>query len=482
MPGISGFALYVPPYKVDLQDWCDWTGQPWGKIGRVVGHGFRMRGPEQDVYTLAATAVLRLLDAYAIDPQQVGYLALGTESSSDNAAGAVIVNGLVNSYLQERGRAPLARDCEVPEYKHACLGGVYALKGGLRYLATDGCRRQAIVVCADIAEYARGSSGEPTQGAGAVAMLLEDEPALLTVDLAGAGSASAYRVVDFRKPFSRFPGQQARINGQVQDAPVFNGRYSTTCYVDAVHQAVLAMCARREQSLLATLEGLDTIFMHRPYQRMPLTAWGMVWLFALAAEGLDRLAALASEAGLDAQALRTELTNEPCAAQLLASGHVDDEFYPLANQLLRHLRAADWQVQHMDNRMRLGVETMQELGNLYTAALPAWLAVGLQQAAGEEADIAGLQWLLVGYGSGDAAEAIPVRPVAGWRAAAQRIEGNQALAGAVTLSAEQYAALHAGLALPGAVRRPADAFVIDSVGTGQRQDCDDTGVAFYTYG
>ena len=72
----------------------------------------------------------------------------------------------------------LSRHCEVPEFKHACLGGVYALKArrALRGAATRG-DKLAIVVCADVAEYERGSSGEQTQGAGAVAMLVEREAA-----------------------------------------------------------------------------------------------------------------------------------------------------------------------------------------------------------------------------------------------------------------------------------------------------------------
>ena len=37
----------------------------------------------------------------------------------------------------------------------------------------DGDDSVAIVVCADKALYERGSSGEPTQGAGAVAMLAD---------------------------------------------------------------------------------------------------------------------------------------------------------------------------------------------------------------------------------------------------------------------------------------------------------------------
>ena len=41
---------------------------------------------------MAATAVMRLIDQYDIDPARVKFLGLGTESSTDNSAGAIIVN------------------------------------------------------------------------------------------------------------------------------------------------------------------------------------------------------------------------------------------------------------------------------------------------------------------------------------------------------------------------------------------------------
>jgi len=192
--GISGLAAYVPPFRVWLDDWCEWTDNQWPKIREVVGRSFRMRGPNQSIYTMAATAVLRLIEQYDIDPSRVKFLGLGTESSTDNSAGAIIVKGMVDRELERRGIAPIARSCEVPEFKHACLGGVYGMKSALRHLALDGAGSQAIVVCADIAEYARGSSGEPTQGAGAIAMLLEENPKLAEVDLIRSGSASDYRI------------------------------------------------------------------------------------------------------------------------------------------------------------------------------------------------------------------------------------------------------------------------------------------------
>src|SRR5690606_6221052 len=227
--GISGFAVYVPPYRVDLEAWCRWTGQPWEKTRAVVGRSFRMRGPEQSVYTMAATAVMRLIERYEVDLRLLGFLGLSTESSTDNSAGAGIVKRMLDDGLRDVGMPAVNRYCEVPEVKHACLGEIYALKHALRYLALeDDEDRCAIVVSADIAEYARGSSGEPTQGAGAVAMLIERNPKLLSSDLRRIGSASAYRAVDFRKPVLRNI-IRGKLNCHFQDLPVFNGKYSTTC-------------------------------------------------------------------------------------------------------------------------------------------------------------------------------------------------------------------------------------------------------------
>ena len=228
--GISGIAAYIPPYRVWLNDWCEWTGNQWPKIREVVGRSFRLRGSQHSVYTMAATAVIRLIDQYDIDPSRIKFLALGTESSTDNSAGAIIIKGMINEALISQNKQPISRSCEVPEFKHACLGGVYAMKGAVRHIALDGAGDQAIVVCADIAEYPLGSSGEPTQGAGAVAMLVEENPKLLEIDIMNSGSASDYRLLDFRKPMIRFCNQKRRLDQQVQDFPVFNGKYSTTCY------------------------------------------------------------------------------------------------------------------------------------------------------------------------------------------------------------------------------------------------------------
>jgi hydroxymethylglutaryl-CoA synthase len=482
--GISGLAVYVPPYRVWLDDWCEWTGNHWPKIRETVGRSFRVRGPNHSVYTLAATAVMRLVDQYDIDPLRVKFLGLGTESSTDNSAGAIIVKGMVDRALQSKGKPPIARSCEVPEFKHACLGGVYGMKGALRHLALDGAGSQAIVVCADIAEYARGSSGEPTQGAGAVAMLLEENPKLAEVDLIRSGSASDYRIMDFRKPMLRFCGQDRSESHQVQDFPVFNGKYSTTCYIDETLHALNDMYEKRGLQATDYLRSLRTVFMHRPYRKMPETGWAVAYLFALSrgtAEDRAELASYCYEAGIEPEALLREMLSKPEIVALAEPERLNFEVYPLTMAVFRIFRASRRYRREILDKLALGSDTMLDLGNLYTAALPAWIAAGFEQALDEGRDLQGEELLTLGYGSGDAAEVIPFFAAEQWREATASIRFANAMELAVDLNREQYEALHDGRRVSGLDYIPQSEFVIDKVGQTDHRQFQDIGIEYYRY-
>ncbi len=482
--GISGLAAYVPPYRVWLEDWCDWTNGQWPKIREVVGRSFRVRGPDHSVYTMAANAVIRLIDQYDIDPNRVKFLGLGTESSTDNSAGAILVKGMVDEALIARGQPPISRSCEVPEFKHACLGGVYGMKGAIRHLALDGAGGQAIVVCADIAEYARGSSGEPTQGAGAVAMLLEEDPQLAVVDLIGSGSASDYRIMDFRKPMSRFCGQDRSESHQVQDFPVFNGKYSTTCYVDETLHALHDMYVKRDLNPSEYLRSLRAVFMHRPYRRMPETGWAVSYLFALGrgnAEDRAELASYCYEAGIEVDALTTEVFSKPEVATLATPEKLQYEAYPLTMAALRAFRASRHYRREILDKLALGSDTMLDLGNLYTAALPAWMAAGFEQAMDENSLDVGEEVLTLGYGSGDAAEVIPIFMADGWREATAKIGFGDAMQFAIDLDQQQYEALHDGRRVTGLDYLPQNEFVIDRVGVSDERHFADLGIEYYKF-
>jgi hydroxymethylglutaryl-CoA synthase len=481
--GISGMSLYVPALRVPLQSWCDWTSNVWDKVQNVVGNSFRCPGPRENVYTMAASAVLRLIRDYDIDPQSVRFLALGTETSTDNSAGAVIVRGMVDRALAQLGLPRLARSLEVPEMKHACLAGVYGMKAATRFLSTDGRDSRAIVVCADVAEYERGTSGEQTQGAGAVAMLLEPEARMLEIDLAGAGSASDYRGPDFRKPHRRFLVEgYAASTQKLHDFPVFSGKYSTYAYLDETLSAFRDMCERRGQRALDIIEDTRAIFFHRPYQHMPVQAMAAIWLRALleARRDAPELLAAAEAAQVTLEELDAEAHATPDLFAGVEAGAAEVDPAPATTKTAGYLRRSKGFADLLADRMSLGVDGARELGNLYTGALFAWLASGLDEAS-RGPDRAGERWLGIGYGSGDAAEAIPLRVAEGWQEAARHIGFEKALAGARDLSREEYEALHDGRTPEDLAAEPTRGFRIRRVGDRMTATFQDLGVEYYEY-
>lgn len=483
--GVSGMSVYVPRLRVPLQAWCDWTGNSWDKIQSVVGRSFRIPSRHENVYTMAANAVIRLIQQYDIDPTRVGFLGLGTESSTDNAAGAVIVRGMVDRGLEALGRPRLSRHMEVPEFKHACLGGMYALKAALRYAACDAGDRLAIVVCADIAEYERGSTGEQTQGAGAVAMLVSRNPQLFTVDLAHAGCASDYRGPDFRKPFARhFTKDYAPNTQRLNDFPVFSGRYSTFSYLDETVHAVEDMLRKLKVPASAYYDSVHSLFFHRPYQMMPVQALSFLYIRSLAhgEPHSGDLQALCDEAGVQMEDVIAEsLTTPDLYAQVSEHGANVSDPYQATTAVASLARKSSRRFRELlQAKMRLGSGLACELGNLYSAALPAWLAAGFAEAAAARMELTDCEMVVVGYGSGDAAESWPIRAVSGWEQAAARIHVQGALENPIDLTREQYEALHDGREVDTRYT-PQDEFVITHVGEQYGPAFQDLGIEYYKY-
>ncbi|HEX8439880.1 hydroxymethylglutaryl-CoA synthase [Archangium sp.] len=246
--GLESLGIAVPPTYVELAELARARGVAPGKY--VDGLGVtRMAVPlvDEDTVTLAARAARMALDAVGCAPEDVGMLVVGTETAVDHSKP-------VSSYVQ--GLLGLSTRCRVFETKHACYGGTAALQ-----LATDWVRsgsakgKKALIICSDIARYGVGTPGEPTQGAGAVALLVSDKPRLLTLE-AGSG-VYANDVMDFWRPLYS------------KDA-VVDGHYSVQCYLDALEGAYKAW---QETAGNAGGEGYSSdrfaaLVYHVPYGKM----------------------------------------------------------------------------------------------------------------------------------------------------------------------------------------------------------------------
>ncbi|WP_029150068.1 hydroxymethylglutaryl-CoA synthase [Microbacterium indicum] len=193
--------------------------------------------PDEDAVTMGASAAAALLRRTGTDG--IRALLFATESGVDQSkAAGVYAHRLL-------GLPPQVRTAEL---KQACYGGTAALQTAIGLVARNPDDR-VLVIASDVARYALDSPGEPTQGAGAVAMLVSADPALVEIEpVSGLSTAD---VDDFWRPNDR-------------DVPVVDGRLSVDAYLDALTSAWDDFRARGG----ADVSRIDRFVHHQPYTKM----------------------------------------------------------------------------------------------------------------------------------------------------------------------------------------------------------------------
>ena len=241
--GIEAIGVAVPPACVRLDALATARGVEPSKY--LEGLGTSVMGvamPDEDTVTLAARAARMALESSGVSTDSIGMLVVGTETAVDHSKP-------VASFVQ--GLLGVGQSCRVFETKHACYGGTAALQLSLDWLASGSARgKKALIICSDIARYGIKTAGEPTQGAGAVALLVSDTPTLLELQ-PGMSGVCAIDVHDFWRPLYS------------KDAFV-DGHYSVQCYLDALTGAYQSF-----QALSGiTSDAFEAIAYHVPYGKM----------------------------------------------------------------------------------------------------------------------------------------------------------------------------------------------------------------------
>lgn len=169
--GIDKIAFHVPPYYVDMTDLALARGVDPNKFHIGLGQDKMAVMPaSQDIVTMGAKAAEKFLTPE--DKDSIDMVIVGTETGIDySKSSAVVIRHLL-------GIQPCVRAYEI---KHACYGGTAALQQGKEYVKNHPDRK-VLVIAADIAKYGLASGGEPTQGAGAVAMLISGDPGILALE------------------------------------------------------------------------------------------------------------------------------------------------------------------------------------------------------------------------------------------------------------------------------------------------------------
>lgn len=226
----------------------------------------------QDTVVFGANALTKLIQDHNIQLEDIARIYVGTESAIDSSK--PISSFLIALMEQKFGEGNLSQ-CDVVDFTFACIGGVDALQNCLDFVQLNPTKK-AIVVTTDFAKYDLNSTGEYTQGAGAVAMLVTQNPKIIAFE--NHWGVSTKGVFDFFKPYRTISKQQITGNANNEswfdnleseidihkDQPVFDGQYSNQCYMNRTREAYFSF--KKIKNIQETIYNTWTsIVMHLPY-------------------------------------------------------------------------------------------------------------------------------------------------------------------------------------------------------------------------
>lgn len=252
--GIDRINFYVPRFYLDLRELAQARQQDPDKYTIGIGQDQMAIAPlEQDIIAMAANAAYPLLEED--DKDLIDMVLFATETSFDfSKAAAVYLHDLL-------GIQPYAR---AVEFKEACYAGTAALQMACDYVRLRP-ERKVLVLTSDISRYGLSSSGEVTQGAGAVAFVVSANPSILAISSQSLAYTS--NQFDFWRPYYR---REALVDG----------KFSNQLYQD-IFVRLMGQFLNIDRETIAELE---TIHFHLPYSKM-----GMKALKALRDQNSDSL-------------------------------------------------------------------------------------------------------------------------------------------------------------------------------------------------
>lgn len=236
--GIDKISFFTPPTYIEMVELAEARAVDPNKYLIGIGQEKMSIAKENyDVVAMAANAANKILTTK--DKEEIDLVLFATETGVDfSKAGATWVHDLV-------GIQPYARSVEL---KQACYSATAGIQLGMGHIALHP-ESKVLILASDIAKYGVNTGGEPTQGAGAVAMLLSANPSILAIETESA--AYTQDIDDFWRPtYSEFP--------------YVDGKYSNEAYLGTL----TASWHRYKEQQKAEFSDFEAMLFHVPYTKM----------------------------------------------------------------------------------------------------------------------------------------------------------------------------------------------------------------------
>ncbi|MFY9795721.1 MAG: hydroxymethylglutaryl-CoA synthase [Candidatus Nitrosopolaris sp.] len=350
--GIDDLAIYVPKLYIDYRDFAEARGIDPHKLEYGIGvKKMALVDSNQDPACMAANACLKLMQKNHLHPEDIGRMYVATETGIDESKA---MNSFVIGMLEQVYGESSFEHAGGIECKFACVSGSYALYDNTNWIRADENNgKAAIVIVSDIAKYDIGSAGEYTQGAGAVAMLLKENPRLLAFDQK-VTSTIIKNEYDFYRPCGK-------------ETPLVNGNYSNLLYLIQVKKAFDSYKEKAIKTGLIQLKDgesitdhIDLFSVHLPYRRMGEKA--LAYLLRHEWRDLPRWNQVIKEVGLQETAPK-----DPRGT--IESILADTEFMKADEKFRRAFMQTSFYNEVFEKKMASSLEASTIIGNLYTASM-----------------------------------------------------------------------------------------------------------------
>ena len=384
--GIDDIEIYIPRLYIDAEDFAKARGLDPVKLQKGLGVSqMAIVDSNQDPAILAANACLKIMQKNKLSPEDIGRLYVSTESAFDESKA---MNSYVIGMLEQVYGQGAFEHCGGIETKFACVSGSYALYDNTNWIrAGEAEGKHALVVVSDIAKYDMGSSGEMTQGAGSVVMLLNDDPRLLAFD-PKVTATSIKDEYDFYRPFGK-------------ETPIVHGQYSNMLYMIQVRKALEAYKKKIVSSGLVKMEPGETILdhmdyinMHLPYSNMGKKA--LAYLVRHEWRQLPRWKRVLSEIGIE-----EPIPKDPRGTIESVLG--DEEFMTKDHEFTKLFTKTPEYQEVYESKLASSLIASTMIGNLYTASLYLGFRSSLEYEYQKGIDLEGKRVGFGSYGSGSSA-------------------------------------------------------------------------------
>ena len=240
--GIEALNVYCGLAYIPVQALFAGRGLDEGRIGNLMMHQRSLGLPFEDPITNAVNAAKPIVDA--LDPEEKERIEIVITSTESGVDYSKSVASYVHAYLG------LSRQCRVIEAKQACYAATGAVQMGVAYVASGlSPGAKVLVIATDVTLVDKHSEyTEPAMGFGAAAVLISDNPRILTMDFGAFGNCS-FETLDSARPAPTFD--------------VVNVDSSLFAYLDCLKGAFLAYCDRVEGADFAST--FDYLVMHTPF-------------------------------------------------------------------------------------------------------------------------------------------------------------------------------------------------------------------------